>query len=155
MRVSLAPVVKREDVQIFATELQAACARLSECEANKSKVGDGLRKRLRSLEMAMVDMQCRVSELEEFGGMETIVEEEEEVEKDEEDVEGIGSQRNDDSIFYEGAYVVLQNVKSREELNGEVGILREWHGERGRWQVRLRSEENVLMREENLLPLRS
>ena len=106
----------------------------------------------------MVDLQCRVSELEEFcaddgltdvGGMETIVEE-----KDEEDIGGFGFQSNGEPNFCEGAYVVIQNVKSREELNGEMGMLQEWHGERGRWQVRLRSEEQVLMREENLLPLR-
>ena len=55
-----------------------------------------------------------------------------------------------DKNLFEGAYIKVKGLVNREDLNGQMGVLREWHGERGRWSVRLRSEEHVLLKEENL-----
>merc|ERR1740129_2408889 len=53
----------------------------------------------------------------------------------------------------EGMYVCFQGLSSRPELNGQVGLLIQFHGKRGVWQVRLQeNEEEMLAKEDKLVP---
>jgi len=52
----------------------------------------------------------------------------------------------------EGMYVCFQGLISRPELNGQVGLLIQFHTKRGLWQVQLQGHEDILAKEDKLVP---
>ena len=154
-------VLRCKDDQALAARVEEMSERLARCEENKEKMKEGVCKKLKLLEKEVTELHERVVLLEE-----TAEEMGKQAEMEYEDVANVGVAGAVDAAagfknsttgstaevqFCRGAYVTVQGVKSREALNGVMGLLREWHEIRGRWAVELKTGEHVLLKENNLV----
>ena len=155
---TFALVLREEIAELPAMVAKTASMEVRLAELESKQAGGGMRKRLewlakrsKELEDEVRDMGDRLESCEVAtntfwgvaGDVRGYMEEEEKYDDDDEKVcRG--------ETLYEGAYVVVHGVSSRMELNDMVGLLVEYREDKTRWIVRLRTEERVLLKADNL-----
>lgn len=133
--------------RLTKSDLDVWEVRLAEVEANKSKVGEGLRKKVQLLK----DRHARVESLEEAL-------------QDEESEEATAKAVQDECRFDEqpclqawredlrpGMPVHLGDLTNRSDLLGKAGWLGHFHAEKQRWVVQV-GQEVLLVRAQNIFP---
>ena len=112
----------------------------------RSDAGKGLRNKLEKMRIRVTDLERQMADL-----IATTTEDESEAQPVAEEKDWDAELADWKEDLREGIPVHVDGLQGRPELNTKAGFLGEWHADRGRWRVRVGTED-LLLKPANVFP---